>query len=91
MTQTQQKRKHIPTRTCVVCREKAEKRSLTRVTYTEETGLQIDTSGKARGRGAYLCQKPTCWQRAQNSNILDHALRVSLSAVDKQQTLQWQT
>jgi predicted RNA-binding protein YlxR (DUF448 family) len=78
----QRQRKHIPQRTCVVCRTKDGKRQLTRVVRTE-TGLQVDSTGKRNGRGAYLCENPTCWERAIASDILAKALRTSLNGEDR--------
>ena len=77
------KHKHIPQRMCVVCRQRREKRSLTRLIYRSD-GLAIDSTGKADGRGVYLCDNSQCWDRAHKSKILDQALRVSLTAHDKQ-------
>lgn len=76
-------RKHIPQRTCVVCRETAAKRTLVRVVRTADQGVQIDATGKRNGRGAYLCTRPECWQRALSSSVLDKALRTTLSGEDR--------
>jgi len=75
--------KHIPQRTCVVCRDTSAKRTLTRIVRTADSGIQIDPTGKHNGRGAYLCDKPTCWQRAIDSDILAKALRIVLTAEDR--------
>jgi uncharacterized protein len=80
----QSRRKHVPQRTCVVCRETDAKRALTRVVRTAEEGVQVDPTGKRNGRGAYLCSQPSCWQRAVESNVLDRALRTTLTAEDRQ-------
>ena len=82
------RKKKIPLRSCVICRQKMDKRNLTRIVYNMETGLSIDHSGKVNGRGAYLCQSLDCWQRARQSKMLDQALRVSLSETDKQKLAQ---
>jgi len=74
--------KHQPQRTCVACREKKDKRELTRIVRTD-TGLQIDRSGKMNGRGAYLCDSPTCWERAASTPILAKALRAEISDNDR--------
>ena len=71
--------KHVPVRTCVVCRESGAKRGLTRIVRSPEGVVQIDPSGRANGRGAYLCGKPACWQRAVSSNVLSRALNVPLT------------
>ncbi|MBZ0286328.1 MAG: YlxR family protein [Anaerolineae bacterium] len=79
--------KHVPVRTCVVCREKASKRTLIRVVRTEN-GIQVDASGKLNGRGAYLCDRASCWERAVTTDILNKALRASLTAEDRQRLQQ---
>jgi len=83
----QQAVKHVPVRTCVVCREKANKRALIRVVRTE-LGIQVDPGGKLNGRGAYLCDRASCWERAVTTDILNKALRTSLTADDRQRLQQ---
>lgn len=72
--------KHVPQRTCVACREQDSKRSLTRIVRTPEHQVVIDPSGKMNGRGAYLCDRSSCWERAASSNVLSRALNVELTA-----------
>lgn len=74
--------KHVPIRTCVVCREKAGKRTLTRVVRTAD-GVVLDSSGKMNGRGAYLCEQAACWERAISSDVLAKALKTTLTAEDR--------
>lgn len=81
------RRKHIPVRTCVVCRERDDKRTLTRLVRTPD-GLQIDRTGKQNGRGAYLCDRVTCWRKAAESDILNKALKMTLSDQDRNRLLQ---
>jgi uncharacterized protein len=76
-------RKHVPVRMCVVCRDKAGKRALTRVVRTEQ-GLQVDSSGKMNGRGAYLCDRETCWETAVKTDLLAKALRMPLTEEDRE-------
>ena len=75
--------RRAPQRTCVVCRATADKRTLTRLVRTADEGVQIDPSGKRNGRGAYLCDQPTCWQRASDSDVLAAALRTTLTDADR--------
>ena len=75
--------KHIPVRTCIVCRESSAKRALTRLVRTVDEGVQIDPTGKRNGRGAYLCSQPSCWQRALDSDVLAKALRTDLTEEDR--------
>ncbi len=76
-------RKHVPVRMCVVCRDKAGKRALTRVVRTEQ-GLQVDSSGKMNGRGAYLCDCEACWETAVKTDLLAKALRMPLTEEDRE-------
>ncbi len=74
--------KHVPVRTCVICRERDGKRALIRVVRTAE-GVMVDPTGKMNGRGAYLCEKATCWQRALKGDALARALRTTLTDSDR--------
>ena len=87
MVQQAHGRKHVPMRTCVVCRQKHDKRALTRLVSTND-GVLIDRSGKMAGRGAYLCENKTCWDRALASGVLSKALRVELTDEDRNRLLQ---
>jgi len=64
---------------CAVCRESDAKRELTRIVRTPEGTVEIDLTGKRNGRGAYLCDRRTCWERAITTPILGRALNVELS------------
>lgn len=79
MTQNQ-KRKHVPQRTCVGCRTVYSKRAMTRVVRTAE-GVSIDWSGKLAGRGAYLHNSRTCWKNGLKS-ALARALKTKISPED---------
>ena len=74
--------KHRPQRTCVACRQKKDKRRLTRLVFADAK-LRIDESGKRDGRGAYLCDSPICWEQAAARPMIDKALRVKLSHDDR--------
>jgi uncharacterized protein len=73
--------KHIPQRTCVGCREVLAKRSLMRIVRTPQ-GVQLDPSGKIDGRGAYVHNKRSCWERALKGSLA-HALKTEFSEQDK--------
>jgi predicted RNA-binding protein YlxR (DUF448 family) len=51
---------HVPMRTCAVCREVKPKRSMTRVVRSADGSVSIDPTGKAAGRGTYVCDDPAC-------------------------------
>ncbi len=66
--------KKIPMRMCVGCREMHEKRELIRIVKSAEGMVSIDMRGKAPGRGAYICKKNDCLERAMKSRALERAL-----------------
>ncbi len=72
--------KHIPQRTCVGCRTVMPKRALIRVVRRAE-GVQVDPTGKLAGRGAYLHNQRTCWERGLKG-ALARALKVNLTPAD---------
>jgi uncharacterized protein len=73
--------KHIPQRTCIGCRSVLAKRTLVRLVRTPE-GVLVDPSGKINGRGAYLHNQQSCWERGLKG-ALAHALKVELTAEDR--------
>lgn len=79
---TRRRRKHIPQRTCVGCREVGDKLGLIRVVRTPD-GVFPDDTGKAPGRGAYMHANQECWQRGLGGGLAK-ALRVELSELDRQ-------
>jgi uncharacterized protein len=72
--------RHVPVRTCVVCREQDAKRGLIRIVRTPEGAIHLDPTGRANGRGAYLCHKPSCWAKAAQGEILARALNIEFPA-----------
>jgi len=74
------RKKHIPQRTCVACREVLPKRALIRVVRTQE-GIRVDPTGKLNGRGAYLHDRRECWETGMKG-ALAHALRTKLEPED---------
>jgi predicted RNA-binding protein YlxR (DUF448 family) len=74
------RRKHVPLRTCVACRQQRPKRELIRVVHTPEGEIEIDPKGKRPGRGAYLCYDPRCWDAALERGSLSRALKCPVDA-----------
>lgn len=77
------RRKHIPQRTCVGCRQVRAKREMVRIVRTPDHGVMIDETGKRSGRGAYLCRRRSCWQQALRHRRLEHALKTGLTAEEQ--------
>jgi predicted RNA-binding protein YlxR (DUF448 family) len=76
------KRKHVPQRTCVGCREVIAKRTLIRIVRRPE-GIVVDPTGKLAGRGAYLHDRRSCWERGLKGAIA-HALKIELTVEDRE-------
>ena len=76
------KPRKVSNRTCVACRCADDKRWFVRVVRTPDGHVIIDPTGKANGRGAYLCAKPECFDVARQRRRLDTALKVNLQDDD---------
>ena len=70
--------KKIPMRTCVITREKCEKKDLIRVVRTPEQEVKVDETGKMNGKGAYLKKDISVIEKAKTSKILDKHLEVTV-------------
>jgi len=79
--------KHIPQRTCVGCRTVLSKRSLIRLVRRLE-GVQVDPTGKLAGRGAYLHNRRSCWEKGLKGPLA-HALKNTLTNDDIQHLQQY--
>ena len=80
-----QRVKHIPQRTCVGCRTVMPKRQLIRIVRSPD-GVQVDPTGKLAGRGAYLHDRRSCWERGLKG-ALARALKTEL-VVEERERLQ---
>jgi predicted RNA-binding protein YlxR (DUF448 family) len=65
------------------------KRELVRIVRTLQGTVEIDERGKAAGRGAYLCRNKACWEGGVRHERLEHALKTTLSAAEKERLLQY--
>ena len=72
------KQRKIPMRTCVITKEKCEKKDLVRVVRTPEMKVVVDTVGKANGRGAYLKLSKEVILKAKSTKALDKKLEVAV-------------
>ncbi len=72
--------KKIPMRSCVVTKEKCEKKDLLRIVRTPEGVVIVDPTGKANGRGAYLKKEIDVINKAEKTKILEKILEVEIPA-----------
>jgi uncharacterized protein len=61
----------------VVCRSSAVKRTLHRIVRSPAGAVAYDPTGKAAGRGAYLCGQPSCLDMAVRRRSIQRALKVT--------------
>ncbi|WP_027718247.1 RNase P modulator RnpM [Desulfovirgula thermocuniculi] len=67
--------KKIPQRMCVGCQEMRPKKELIRVVRTPQGEVEIDPTGKRSGRGAYICPRLECLEKAVKGRRLERALQ----------------
>ena len=63
--------KKIPQRTCLGCGETKPKKELIRIVKQNDGQIFIDKTGKANGRGAYICNNIECLDKAIKSKRLN--------------------
>lgn len=72
------KMRKIPMRTCVVTKEKCEKKDLLRVVRDNNGNVFVDDTNKANGRGAYLKKDKDVILKAKDSKVLERHLEVKI-------------
>lgn len=72
------KTKKIPLRKCVGCTESKPKRELIRIVKNKDNEIFVDLTGKANGRGAYICNNPECLEKAKKGKKLNRALEYEI-------------
>ncbi len=74
--------KKVPTRTCIACHASSDKRSLVRFVRMPDGMVALDASGKAAGRGAYVCADEACFAKACDKHLLGGRLRTKVGNDD---------
>lgn len=67
-------------RRCVSCREVKRKEELLRVVKISDANFQLDLSGKAQGRGAYICKNLNCATNAKKRRGFDKSFKKNVPA-----------
>lgn len=69
-----------PLRSCIMCREKKDKRNLLRIVRDKELNtVFFDEKGKSNGRGAYICDCKECIEKLTITKIIENALNMNVS------------
>ena len=80
--------KKIPMRMCTGCGEMKPKRELVRVVKNSEGEISLDLTGKAQGRGAYVCRSIDFLKKARKSRRIERSFkcRIPDELYDKMET-----
>ena len=70
--------KKQPLRQCTGCGEMKPKRELVRVVKSPEGNISLDRSGKANGRGAYICHNAECYKKAVKAKRFEKAFSMQI-------------
>lgn len=70
--------KKTPLRMCIACRRLIDKRQLLRVVKSGDR-IFLDLTGKASGRGAYICDNPDCVAKLKKQRLLNKVFSCAVS------------
>jgi len=70
--------KKIPTRLCIGCQEQHPKKELVRIVRSPEGEFSVDLTGKKAGRGAYICNKKECFEKAVKEHRFDRSFKCTV-------------
>lgn len=69
----------IPLRKCIACNEMKPKKKLIRIVKNKDNEVKVDLTGKANGRGAYICPTIECFDKAYNDKKIQKTLQVEVT------------
>ena len=69
----------VPFRMCIACRQMKPKKEMTRIVKNASGEIFADYSGKAAGRGAYICSDAECMKKLQDKKLLHKAFSAQVS------------
>ena len=62
-------------RMCFICRKTYNKQDMVRIVKNSSGEIFIDKTGKANGRGAYICKDPNCIEQIKKQKVLSKAFK----------------
>lgn len=66
-------------RMCVVCRGQSDKKTLLRIVKNKDGEIFVDNTGKANGRGAYVCKTQECFEKMCKQKSLNRNFKCEVS------------
>lgn len=76
------KQRKIPMRRCAGCMVSKPKKELIRIVSEGDGHISLDLTGKANGRGVYLCLDSNCLEKARKKNALSRSLGLRVNPED---------
>lgn len=73
------KTRTTPLRMCIACREMKPKKEMLRVVKNADGEIFADGTGKAAGRGAYVCSAEACRKKLADKKLLHKAFSANVS------------
>ena len=73
-----EKVKKIPERKCVGCGQHRAKSGRWRVVKSPDGAVSLDKTGRAAGRGAYICHSVACLKKAIKAHRLESNLETAI-------------
>ncbi len=70
--------KKIPLRKCLGCNEMKPKKELLRVVHNSLGETSVDTTGRAQGRGAYICNSKECFNKVKKTKAFNRAFQSNI-------------
>lgn len=70
--------KKVPSRKCVACGKNSNKSNLIRVVKNNENNIFVDRSGRANGRGVYICNNKECIVKVIKNKDLDRSFKTNV-------------
>src|SRR5690554_5271047 len=68
-------KRKIPQRMCINCGEMKSKQELMRIVKNKDGEIFYDPTGKANGRGAYICTEDSCLTEAIETKKLEKVFK----------------
>ncbi|MCR5177816.1 MAG: YlxR family protein [Lachnospiraceae bacterium] len=68
----------MPDRRCAACGKVSGKEEFIRIARTKDGAIRIDMTGKAPGRGAYLCRDSACIEKAVKKQSLNRSFHAAV-------------
>lgn len=72
-------KRKVPQRMCIGCSEMRPKKELIRIVRNKDGEIFYDSTGRANGRGAYICKDVECFHKAIKNKKLEQAFGQSIS------------